>query len=145
MSKAASSVADELVVSAVRLTRWLKAVDTAARLSGPQASALAIVVHAGKIRPSDLACLEQVKRPTIARIISELAEGGLIIRDADATDRRSFWISATEAGQRLIVEGQARRIEPLVIGLKALDRAELETLRQALPILRGLIDRGIAG
>lgn len=145
MSKTASSIANDLVVSAVRLTRWLKAADTAARLSGPQASALAIIVYSSRIRPSDLASLEQVKRPTIARIIGDLAARGLVVREGDASDRRSAWISATEAGRTLIAEGQLRRIEPLLLELESLDSAKLEILRQAVPILRELIDRGIAG
>jgi DNA-binding MarR family transcriptional regulator len=76
MSNLTIPLADDLVVSAVRLTRWLKAADSAARLSGPQASALAIIVYAGHITPSDLARLEQVKRPTIARVLGQLTDAG---------------------------------------------------------------------
>ncbi len=140
MSNTTISLADDLVVSAVRLTRWLKAADTAARLSGPQASALAIIVYAGKTTPSQLARLEQVQRPTIARVIGQLTDAGLVTRKGDQRDRRSSWIQPTRAGKTLIKEGQLRRIEPLVRRMQKLNPTELKTLRDALLVIRRLID-----
>ena len=145
MSNTTISLADDLVVSAVRLTRWLKAADSAARLSGPQASALAIVVYAGKITPSHLARLEQVQRPTIARVIGQLTDAGLVTRVSDQRDRRSSWIEATRAGKRLIREGQLRRIEPLVRRMQELSGTELTTLRDGLFVIRRLIDPATRG
>lgn len=140
MSSTTISLADDLVVSAVRLTRWLKAADSAARLSGPQASALTIIVYAGRITPSDLARLEQVQRPTIARVIGQLADAGLVTRKGDHRDRRSIWIKPTQAGKALIKEGQLRRIEPLVQRMRKLNPTQLENLRQGLFVIRHLID-----
>jgi DNA-binding MarR family transcriptional regulator len=144
MSNPTISLADDLVVSAVRLTRWLKAADSAARLSGPQASALAIIVYAGKITPSQLAQLEQVQRPTIARVISQLTDAGLVTRKGDERDRRSSWIAPTPAGKTLIRQGQLRRIEPLVERMQELKPTELKTLRDGLTVIHRLIDPPIA-
>ena len=133
-----SVLADRLVLAAVRLTRRLRAEDPAPRLSGPEASALAIVVHAGEIRPSDLARLEEVRRPTIARVIAGLERRGLVRRRPDPEDGRVAWITATPEGAAIIAEGQARRIGPLVRDLETLEPAETARLAAALPILERL-------
>ena len=134
----ASVHADRLVLAAVRLTRRLRAEDPAPRLSGPEASALAVVVHAGEIRPSDLARLEEVRRPTIARVIAGLERRGFVRRRADPEDGRVAWITATPEGAAVIAEGQARRIGPLARQLEQLEPADAARLAAALPILERL-------
>ena len=145
MSSTTIALADDLVVSAVRLTRWLKAADRAPRLSGPQASALAIIVYAGQITPSELARLEQVQRPTIARVISQLADAGLITRKLDRRDRRSSWIKPTAAGKAMIAQGQLRRIAPLVQRMRELNPEDLKALRDGLGVIHRLIDPAARG
>ncbi len=139
-----AELADRLTLVSVRLTRWLRAADAAATLSGPQASALAVVVHAGRIRMSDLAALEEVSRPTITRVAAELQTLGLIERATDPADARVGWLSATSAGRARLAEGQARRIAPLAEAMAGLSREERETLDAAAELLEGLVDRGIS-
>ena len=126
------------MLAAVRLTRRLRAQDEAAKLSGPHASALAVVVHAGRITPSDLAALEEVRRPTIARTAAQLEALGLVRRESDPADGRRSWIVPTPAGVRLIAEGQARRIEPLAAQVAELSDEERAALERALPVLERL-------
>ncbi|MEM8713163.1 MAG: MarR family transcriptional regulator [Planctomycetota bacterium] len=126
-------------MQAVKLTRWLRAADTAARLSGPQASALAIIVHAERIRPSELAELEEVKRPTIARTIRQLSDLGLIKRKVDSSDARSAFLIATQKGKTLLEEGQKRRIEPLARAFMGLSPGERLTLEKAARIVEGIL------
>lgn len=139
-----AELANRLTLVSVRLTRWLRAADAAATLSGPQASALAVVVHAGRIRMSDLAALEEVSRPTITRVAAELQALGLIERAADPEDARVGWLSATPAGRKRLAEGQARRIAPLAEAVAGLSREERETLGAAAALLERLVDRGIS-
>lgn len=139
-----AELANRLTLVSVRLTRWLRAADAAATLSGPQASALAVVVHAGRIRMSDLAALEEVSRPTITRVATELQALGLIERAADPGDARVGWLSATPAGRKRLAEGQARRIAPLAKAVAGLSREEQETLGAAAALLERLVDRGIS-
>jgi DNA-binding MarR family transcriptional regulator len=137
------AVADRLVMAAVRLTRWLNAADTDPQLSGPQASALAVIVHSGGVRPSELAALERVQRPAIARTLAQLGERGLVERVGHPDDGRSVMIRATAAGAALLTAGQRRKVAPLTAALAALPDAEAETLGLLLPILERLVDRGI--
>lgn len=132
-------LADRLVIAAVRLTRWLRAADPEPALSGPQASALAVVVYAGGISPSDLAKLEQVRRPTIARVIGELEAMQLIERARHPTDGRSVMLKATARGRDLLASGQKRKLGPLIERLGTLSTQERRLLSAALPVLERLI------
>lgn len=139
------ALADRLTLTSVRLTRWLRASDPAPRLGGPQASALAVVVHAGRIRMSDLAAFEEVSRPTITRVASELQGRGLITRQADPADGRVGWLTATAAGRRLLAEGQARRVQPLASALESLSPTERADLATGLAIMERLVAQAVAG
>ena len=129
------ALADRLTLTAVRLTRWLRLADPAPQLSGPQASALAVIVYAQKIRPSELADMEEVKRPSIARTIAQLTQKGLIERIADPDDARSVFLIPTKAGVTLIADGQRRRIEPLRRALTRLSVEERRIVVDAISIL----------
>tara|TARA_R110002051_G_scaffold4294_1_gene22992 strand:- start:735 stop:1193 length:459 start_codon:yes stop_codon:yes gene_type:complete len=137
------ALADGLTLDAVRLTRWLRAADPAPTLSGPQASALAVVVHAGRIRMSDLARVEEVSRPTVTRIARELLTLGLIARTIDPADARVSWLTATRSGRARLAAGQARRLEPLVSALDALSPADRSSLVAGAAVLNELITRSI--
>lgn len=141
MSSSASSaeLADRLVTASVLLTRWLRAADPSPRLSGPQASALAVIVHAGRIRMSDLARLEEVAKPTVTRVAGELEALGLISRRSDADDRRVSWLEATARGRRVLAEGQARRIAPLAQALGTLDEQGQAALAAGVETLEGML------
>ena len=139
MRKGNSILASRLVTGAVKLTRWLRAADPTPRLSGPQASAMGIIVHARRVRPSELADLEEVKRPTIARTIGQLSSMKLISRVADSSDARSAFLVPTKKGDALFAEGQSRRIKPLANALSKLSPMEKRTLELAAAILDRLL------
>jgi len=137
------ALADTLTLNAVRLTRWLRAVGPTPTLSGPQASALAVVVHAGRIRMSDLAQLEAVSRPTITRIATDLLALGLIDRTTDPADARIGWLTATASGHDRLATGQAQRLGPLVAALEALSPKDRAALAAGAKVLDHLIARAI--
>jgi DNA-binding MarR family transcriptional regulator len=140
-SDPAVAAADRLVVAAVRLIRRLRAEDPAPRMTGPQASALAVVVHAGAVTLGDLAALEQVRRPTISRTAAELEALGLAVRETDARDRRVQRLRPTDKGRAWLAEGQSRRTAPLAAEIAALDPETRAGLETALPILERLARR----
>ena len=128
-------LAKDLSVMAVRLTRWLRAADTEPALTGPEASALAVIIHSGGIGPSALAELEQVRRPTVSRTVNALVDRGLVAREPDPEDGRAHCLRATEAGLALWQSGQMRRIAPLaerIAELSEPDRARLGALLEIL-------------
>lgn len=141
----AEPLADRLTVAAVRLVRWLKAADSAPRLTEAQASALAVIACSGGISPSDLAALERVKRPTVTRTVNELAEMGFVARDSDPADGRGVVLRATGIGLRVLAEGQARRTRPLGQALDALSAEERAELSRAADLIEQVLrDAGLA-
>lgn len=139
-----SSLADAVIVAAVRLIRWLKAADPSPRLTPAQASALAAIVWSGGLRPSDLAALERVSRPVVARTLGELAARGLVERTPGAADGRTVRVHATVAGRHLLADGQARRAAPLAEALSRLSDKERECLEQAAAILDRIVTDAIS-
>lgn len=134
-----AELADGITVASATLVRWLRAADPSPVLSGPQASALAVVVYSGRIRMSDLARLEEVSRPTITNLAAELQTLGLIERGPDPGDGRVGWLSATERGRRILAEGQARRIAPLAKAIQGLSDAERSALADGMALLQRLL------
>ena len=64
-------IADKLHSAAIHLLRRLRAEDDAIGLSAPRLSALSVVVFAGPLTLSELAAAEQVRLPTISRLIKD--------------------------------------------------------------------------
>lgn len=138
----AAGVADRLHSAAIHLLRRLRREDSAAALSGPELSALSVVVFGGAQRLGELAQAEQVSAPTMSRLVRQLEARGLVERATDAGDRRVVWIGATERGERLLNEGRARRVESLAEQLRALPAGELEALEEAVGVLERVLQEG---
>jgi DNA-binding MarR family transcriptional regulator len=128
-------IADRLHSAAIHLLRRVRRVDIATRLPAARLSALSVVVFGGPISLGDLAAAEQVRPPSMSRIIRELEDQGLVVRDADPSDRRAIRIRATAAGERLLMHGRNARIEQLAEWIRALDPEELSLLDDASKIL----------
>ena len=137
MSKPQSreEVARRVHSAALHLMRYVRAQDTALGVPPAQLSALSVVVFGGKTSLSDLAKAEQVRPPTMSRIIDALVRDGLVKRETDKTDRRSVIITATEKGTRIMHEGRGRREKRLLELLQPLHREEIDLLDKASEIL----------
>src|SRR5450432_1267815 len=99
------SIAEALHSAAIRLLRLLRKEDAAAGLTGPQLSALSVLVFAGPQRLGALAAVEQVSLPTMSRLVSALERGGLAMRSGDPADRRASIVVVTGAGRALLHKG----------------------------------------
>lgn len=135
-------LASGLAMTMSRLIRRLRAADTGARLSNPCASALAVIVVAGRVRPGDVARIEGVKPASITPVLKELTAKGLIVRILDENDKRASWLTPTAKGRRWFEDGHARAVRPLTIAIAALDARAQDGLRTALKLLQE-IERSI--
>lgn len=137
MSKPLSreEVARRVHSAALHLMRYVRAQDLALGVPPAQLSALSVLVFGGKTSLSDLARAEQVRPPTMSRIIDALVRDGLVKRETDRTDRRSVIITATEKGTRIMHEGRSRREKRLLELLQPLRREEIDLLDRASEIL----------
>lgn len=134
------AIADRLHSTAIHLLRRVRKQDAATGQGPARLSALSVLVFGGPKTLGELAAAEQVKPPTMSRIVAGLARSRLIKITADPGDARRMQIRPTNKGVRLLQKGRQLRIAYLASHLKALAPAELERLDQAVEILKGLIE-----
>jgi DNA-binding MarR family transcriptional regulator len=128
-------VAARLHTASIRLLRTLRREDDGSGLSAPRLSALSVLVFGGPMSLAELAEAEQVRPPTMSRIVDALVERKLITRDAAPGDRRSVRIAATPAGITLLNAGRERRVRALVGRLGKLAESERRALARGVEIL----------
>src|SRR5713101_5614504 len=97
-------VSRKLHSAALHLMRYVRTQDTALGIGPAQLSALSVVVFGGPQSLNELAKAEQVRPPTMSRIVDALVKEALVKREVRASDRRAVTITATEKGTRLMHE-----------------------------------------
>ena len=129
------TIADRLHSAAIHLLRRLRVEDKAMGLTPPRASALSVLVFRGPVTMSQLAEAEQVRRPTMTRLVDGLERRGLVRRVTDPADGRVQLVEATAAGKRLLQKGRARRVERLMQGVAQLSEEAQEVLARAADLM----------
>jgi len=133
------SLADQLHSAAIHLLRQLRKEDDASGLSAPRLSALSVVVFGGPLTLGELARAEQVKPPTMTRIVTGLEKDGLVERKDDPRDKRLTHIESTPKGRKVLAAGRAHRVERLASAVGKLEGKELAELSRAVQLLREVI------
>lgn len=141
LSPHAAVVADRLHSAAIHLLRRLRTEDAASGLTAPRLSALSVIVYGGPLTLGALAAAEQVRPPTMTRLVAALEQAGLVTRDPNPDDRRQILLRATPEGRRLLEEGRARWTASLTRRLAALPAADLAALAHAADLLERLARR----
>lgn len=129
-------IADELHSAAIRLLRRLRTVDDESGITAPRLSALSVVVFGGPLALGELAAAEQVRPPTMTRLVSALAADGLVVRVADGADARLTIIRATRKGAAALARARARRTEALAQRLASLSEKELKQIKRGAELIR---------
>lgn len=127
--------ADLLHSASIRLLRLVRTEDAQAGIGPAQLSALSVLVFGGAKTLSELATLEQVRPPTMSRIVDGLAKKKLVQRAEDEADRRTVRVSATAKGEKLMQAGKARRVKALAARFQALSAGDLKTLHAAAQLM----------
>lgn len=141
-------VADALHSAAIRLLRRLRKVDDGTGLSGPRLSALSVLVFRGEMSLGDLASAEQVKPPTMTRLIAALEAEGLVARQANPEDARGVLLRASAKGRKLMQAGREKRVALLVAQVAALSRSKRKLLSDAAALMLELaasVDSAVHG
>jgi len=138
-------LAQQLHSVAIHLLRRLRRTDDQMGLSGPRASALSVLVFGGPTSLAQLAKAEQVKPPTMARLVDALEAAGLARRATDKRDLRAVRIRATAKGRKLLLEGRARRLRQLTQLLEGASATERAALTEAVTTLQRLLQQPTAG
>lgn len=129
-------VADRLHSAAIQLLRRLRVRDLASGIGPAQLSALSVLVFGGPRSLGELADVEQVRPPTMSRIVSGLESGGLVRRH-QTVDKRRVRLEATVRGIKILQEGRRRRVESLAVALQSLSKEEGRQLAE----LTGLLEQ----
>jgi DNA-binding MarR family transcriptional regulator len=133
-------LADQIHSAAIHLLRHLRKEDDASGLSAPRLSALSVVVFGGPVTLGQLARAEQVKPPTMTRIVTGLENDGLVRREGDKRDKRLTRIYTTSKGRKVLMAGRTRRVELLARAVENLSGRQLADLRRGAQLFRELID-----
>jgi DNA-binding MarR family transcriptional regulator len=134
-------VADRLHSAAIHLLRQLRRRDVETGVGPAQLSALSVLVFAGPRTLGELARAEQVRPPTMTRIVAGLQRSGLVRRERDATDRRVVPVRATPKGVRVMQAGRRRRVALLAAQLRRLDPKTVAALGRAASIIEEMLGR----
>jgi DNA-binding MarR family transcriptional regulator len=130
-----TSVADHLHSAAIHLLRWIRSQDESLGLSPARLSALSVIVFGGPVSLNDLAKVEQVKPPTMSRLIDALERGKFVTRKTDDNDKRAILICATEKGSNLLRHGRKKRVQFLARQMNVLLNDDLAHLESAADII----------
>jgi DNA-binding MarR family transcriptional regulator len=128
-------VADALHSAAIHLLRGVRKEDIRAGVGPARLSVLSVLVFGGPSRLSDLARIEQVRPPTMSKIVAGLETQRLVRRLPDPHDARAYTIEATARGTKLLQLGRRRRVARLAKSFAHLDTQEIELLARAAAIV----------
>ena len=112
--------------------------DSTLGLNPNQLSAMSVLLNSGDQLIGDLATLEQVRPPSMTRIVHGLEMRGYVARRSDPADHRRCLVTLTDSGRRVLLANRRRRNEWLTIRIAQLDPADRDVLRRALPVLERL-------
>jgi DNA-binding MarR family transcriptional regulator len=135
----AFETADRLHSAAIHLLRRLRVRDRESGVGPAQLSALSVLVLGGGPRSlGELAEAEQVRPPTMSRIVAGLVRAGLV-RRGKTEDGRRVRLEATAKGTRILQEGRQRRVESLAHAVSSLSEEDRQKLGGIFEVLEKVI------
>ena len=88
----------------------------------------------------ELADAEQVRPPTMSRIVTGLVAAGLV-RRKEMEDKRRMRLEATAKGTKILQAGRRKRVELLAQALEGLTNGKLEEAGKLAEFLGRLVGR----
>jgi DNA-binding MarR family transcriptional regulator len=135
---AALELADQLHSAAIHLLRRLRVRDRESGVGPAQLSALSVLVFGGPKSLGELANAEQIRPPTMSRIVAGLQRSGFVRRYA-TEDGRRIRLEATPKGVSLMWEARERRVSSLAAAVAGLPEPARQQLHQAVGQLQHVI------
>lgn len=131
-------LADRLHSAAVHLLRRARRTDPLTGVSPAQLSALSVLMSGPKTL-GDLAAAEQVRAPTMSRLVSEMERAGVARKATDRDDARVIHVHATRKGLRALSRGRTMRIEAIERLLRQVDADDLGAVERAVGVIERLL------
>ena len=127
--------ADRFHSAAIHALRHVRREDPATGVPPAQLSALSVLVFGGPRTLGELAAAEQVRPPTMTRIVQALEAEGLVRRESDPRDGRVQRLSATAKGRRVMQQARKRRVTNLATLLERLSPAEITRVQESAKLV----------
>src|SRR5713226_6074594 len=137
-AKEGFETADRLHSAAIHLLRRLRVRDRESGVGPAQLSALSVLVFGGPRSLGEPADAEQVRPPTMSRIVAGLERAGLVRRRA-TEDGRRVRLEASARGTKILQEGRKRRVESLAKALASFSEKEQQQLGELTDLLEQVI------
>src|SRR5437899_4413873 len=137
-AKEGFETADRLHSAAIYLLRRVRVRDRESGVGPAQLSALSVLVFGGPRSLGELADAEQVRPPTMSRIVAGLERAGLVRRHA-TEDGRRVRLEASAKGTKILQAGRKRRVESLAKALASFTDKEQRQLGELTDLLREVI------
>jgi DNA-binding MarR family transcriptional regulator len=135
-----AELASRLRLAITRTARRLRQ-EAGTDLSPSQVAALATIDRHGPLAPSELAERERIRRPTATRVLSRLAEAGLVDRIPDPADGRSAIVSVSAEGRALLRWLRRRKTAYLATRIRDLPPEDLRALDRATEVIESILAR----
>src|SRR5437763_1886417 len=132
--------ADRFHSAAIHALRHVRREDPMTGVPPAQLSALSVLVFGGPRTLGELAAAEQVRPPTMTRIVQALERAGLVRRERDIQDGRVHRLHTSTKGRRVMQQGRQRRVANLATLLERLSPAEIARVNEAA----ALVERALA-
>ena len=132
-------VADRLHSAAIHLIRTIRHVDPESGLSPARLSALSVLVFSGPRTLGELARAEQVKPPTMSRLVDGLEADGLTRRKAGTKDLRQVRVEPTAKGRRILERARRARIHAVAELLASLANEDVAVLGKAADLVEHMV------
>ena len=130
-----ADIAFRLNSVAIHLVRRARQADRALGVPPGQLSALSVLVFGGDRTIAELAEAEQVKSPTMTRIVDGLEHVGLAVRQPHPQDARAVVVRATTKGRRIMDKGRRSRVSVIAALLDPMPAADLSAIERAVSAL----------
>ncbi|MCW2540998.1 MAG: transcriptional regulator, MarR family [Frankiales bacterium] len=121
-----------------KLARQFNASSTGEGLTPTQASVLGLVAARGPVSMAELTELEGLNPTMLSRVVSNLAEPGLIERKADPADLRAGRVEITDHGREVHERIKTERAAVVSECALRLSTSQVNSLVRALPALEAL-------
>jgi DNA-binding MarR family transcriptional regulator len=131
-------VADRLHSASIHLLRRLRVRDRESEIGPAQLSALSVLVFGGAKSLAELAEAEQVRPPTMSRIVAGLTREKLVRSETSKEDARRIHIVPTAKGEKVMWEGRRRRVEMLAKMISDLSLQEVQKLGEIAETMEGI-------
>lgn len=136
-------VADRLHSAAIHLLRRARRTDPLTGASPAQLSALSVLMSGPKTLGA-LAAAEQVRAPTMSRLVAEMERAGVARKQTDRSDARVIRVHATPKGLRALQRGRAMRIEGIEQLVRELEPDDLAAVERAIAALENVLGQRAA-